>query len=273
MKWLLLLLAIPFVSADVIIYQVLYDPVGTESGGEAIELKNTGSAPVDVSGWVISSESSATDVTLPQNAIIPAGQTYLIADTNWDTKKDNPQWRSADYEETMTLGNSDSGVALKSNASIIDAVGWGDEEEIDASLWEGTPASPTTTGHSLVRTSDTDDNSADFTSMPADFFDGIPVIINANVSISLPAFEISSKLDLSPNGNLIIKNNGEETITLELSFNDLRYKNYTISKEAIEAEEVIVVEPESEVRVPVKLKVPKSAVPGKYTSVLRVRIN
>lgn len=273
MKWLLLLLAIPFVSADVIIYQVLYDPVGTESGGEAVELKNTGSAPVDVSGWVIASESSATDVTLPNNAVIPAGQTYLVADANWDTKKDNSQWRSADYEETMTLGNADSGIALKSNSSVIDAVGWGDEEEINAGLWEGSPASPATAGHALVRTSETNDNSADFTSMPADFFDGIPVIINANVSISLPAFEISPRLDLSPNGNLIIKNNGEETITLELLFNDLRYKNYTISKEAIEAEDTIIVEPESEMRVPVKLNAPKSAVAGKYTSILRVRIS
>ena len=49
MKYLLwFVLLAPIVSANVVISQVLYDPIGTESGGEAIELRNEGSSAVDI---------------------------------------------------------------------------------------------------------------------------------------------------------------------------------------------------------------------------------
>lgn len=269
---ILLLLLMPLVSASVVINQVLYDPVGTESGGEAVELKNTGSSAFDISGWVLATESSDTDATLPDNTILPAGAVYLIADENWNSSKDDESWRSADHEERITLGNSDSGVALISNGSIVDAVGWGDAEGIEDNLYEGSPAALVSTGKVLLRTQDTNDNSEDFVEAAADFQAGIPVPVSADVVISVPSIEVSSSLNLVPEGVLSIKNNGDSSVSVKLIFNDLHYKNSTISKSAISLDgpSEFTIQAKTEHRSKVTLRIPAGAVPGKYTSTLRV---
>ena len=76
---------------SVVINQVLYDPLAHESGGEAIELYNPTANAVNISGWVIATEISDTDVTLP-NAIIRSGGYYLIADEGWASGRGNPGW-------------------------------------------------------------------------------------------------------------------------------------------------------------------------------------
>lgn len=270
----MLVLLAQLVQAGVVINQVLYDPIGTESGGEAVELKNDGTALIDISGWVIASESSAKDATIPENTILQPGQTFLVADTGWDDNKDNPDWKTADYEETMTLGNKDSGIALMSNGSVIDAVGWGDEAGIESNLYEGSPAALTEAGMALLRTKDTDDNSADFVETAADFQDGIPIPVTANITFSAPVLEISKSLNLVPEGTFSVKNNGDAAVNIKLVFNDLHYKNNTISKKAIETDELeFTVQPGEEYKSTVRLRIPSGSVPGTYTSTLRVVIS
>lgn len=273
---ILILLFAPMVSASVVISQVLYDPVGTESGGEAVELKNDGNSSVDISGWVLTTESSATDATIPSNTVLQAGKTFLIADEGWNSSKDDSSWRAADYEEKITLGNSDSGIALKNNGSAVDAVGWGDKDGIDSSLYEGSPASlVSAAGKALLRSKDTDDNSQDFAEAAADFQAGIAVSVTANVSISVSVIEISKSLNLNPEGTLSIKNNGNTDIKVKLVFNDLHYKNSTIPKSAVSLDTSFefTVKANTEQKSKVSLEVPDNAVPGTYTSTLRVIIS
>jgi hypothetical protein len=154
------------VSADVLITQVLYNPTGSESGREAVELYNNGADAVDVSGWALATETSATDVVLPSGAVIAAGGTYLVADAGWSSSKD-AGWPDAQHEEAMTLGNTDAGVALRNGSMVIDAVGWGDVQGIDAGLYEGTPHGGSSEGEVLMRREDggyvdTEDNADDF---------------------------------------------------------------------------------------------------------------
>ena len=265
----------PLVSANVVINQVLYDPIGTESGGEAVELKNIGSSAVDISGWVIATESSDTDAIVPDNTILSAGDVYLIADENWNSSKDDESWRSADHEERITLGNSDSGVALLANGSVVDAVGWGDAEGIEDNLYEGSPAVLVSPGKTLLRTQDTNDNSEDFVEAVADFQPGIPVPVSADVVISVPSIEVSKSLNLAPEGILSIKNNGDVPVSVKLIFNDLRCKNSTISKSAISLDGPLefTILAKTEHRSKVSLRIPANAVPGKYASTLRVIIS
>ena len=157
----------------VVISEVIYDPIATETGGEAVEIYNPTNSPIDIGGYTVKTESTATDATIPAGTIIPAKTFYLIADAGWSTLKDNASWANADYEEAITLANADAGAAIvAANGTVIDAVGWGNASGIGAGLYESTPAAHITAGKSLRRTdlsSETDDNSADFAESVPDF--------------------------------------------------------------------------------------------------------
>lgn len=168
---LTILLFLPLVEAgeSLLITQVLYNPLGSETGGEAIELYNPTESAVNLSGWVLSTETSDTDVLFPASAVIRPEGYFLVTDAGWGTAKDDASWPGSDHEEPLTLNNLDSGVALMFNATIIDSVGWGNAINIKLGLFEGTPALPVDGGMSLRRRqdsgnyTDTNDNSADFT--------------------------------------------------------------------------------------------------------------
>ncbi|MBI2142613.1 lamin tail domain-containing protein [Candidatus Woesearchaeota archaeon] len=161
----LLIITIPVSAANsVIITEVLYDPLN-ESGGEAVELYNPTNDAINMGGWVIATESSSTDATIPANTVLAPGSHYLIADAGWAFT--NPAYL-ADYEEALTLANIDAGVALTNNGTVIDAVGWGNASNIGSGLFEGIPAAMASEGQSLQRASnnsgfiDANNNSADF---------------------------------------------------------------------------------------------------------------
>ncbi len=155
----LLLLLAPAANAQVVIHQVLYDPL-TESGGEAIELHNPTNQDINISGWAVQTETSLTDAIIPDGTVLRGGAYYLIADEGWS--ETNPTWRAADHEEAITLTNTNAGVALSSGTDTIDAVGWGDASEIDIGLYEGQPHMGASEGNALLREQDTNSNDADF---------------------------------------------------------------------------------------------------------------
>lgn len=164
------------------IRQVLYNPLNSDNGGEAIELYNPDEQETNLDGWIIATGASDQDVTFPKNATIQPHSYFLIADEKWNTAKDNAEWREADYEETITLSNTDSGIALKNqNGSLIDAVGWGDATKIKPGLYSGKTAKQTKEGNSLIRTKRTGDNSADFEEQTSSFADGQTINIQVTV--------------------------------------------------------------------------------------------
>lgn len=151
---------------NVLISETLYDPAVTETGGEAVELYNPTEYGIDISGYTIKTESSTTDITIPEGTILAARTFYLVADVGWSSARDNASWPDADHEEAITMSNTNAGVALvHANGTILDAVGWGDPSGINIGLFEGTPTAHIPPGKSLMRadlTNDTDNNSADF---------------------------------------------------------------------------------------------------------------
>lgn len=153
---------IEIASASVVINQILYNPENTESGAEAVELYNNGNNDIDISGWKLATETTMKDAVIPENTVICSGCYYLIADRGWNESKDNETWPDADLEEPITMSNSNSGIAIVQNETIIDAAGWGNPDEISNDLFEGTPANEASEGKSLLRTDDTNNNINDF---------------------------------------------------------------------------------------------------------------
>ena len=186
-SWLIgALMVIGMVSAadHIVISEVVANPSGTETGGEAIELFNPTNMSIDVSGWIVRTESSRTDATLPQGTVINANGYLLIADASWSSLKDNAAWPSADYEEAMTLGNTNGAVGLVRNGSIIDAVSWGNSSSLSAELIETSPSKAAREGFSLSRIGeDTNNNSADFREAVPDFKNKEREIVSTNDTV------------------------------------------------------------------------------------------
>jgi len=91
--------------------------------------------------------------------IMQAKSYFLVADAGWEENK-KETWPSADLEETITLKNSDSGIALFHDEEIIDAVGWG----VDPLYVKGQPVEGVQSGEVLLRINTTGDNAGDFIS-------------------------------------------------------------------------------------------------------------
>ncbi len=162
-----ILLVAQVASAEVLIHQVLYDPV-QESGSEAVELVNTGNAIVDISGWQIESDQFSPDATLTNGSRIEPAGFFLITDKNWSKQKDSKNWPDADYEETMSLKNSVGGIALKNSQNqVVDRVGWGDLNKfVKASAVQDVKQ-----GQSIIRVKVSNNNSADFSAITPVFAD------------------------------------------------------------------------------------------------------
>ncbi|MFH1589133.1 MAG: lamin tail domain-containing protein [archaeon] len=230
---LMFLLIIQPAFGQVIISEVLYNPLNTENGGEAILLYNQGMESVDISGWILATKTSSVDATLPPNTTILPGRNLLIADSSFSLNKDQSSWPDAYYEEAMTLGNVDAGVALKNKDIIMDAIGWGDSNDMEPYLYEGTPHSGVIEGQSLRRidNQDTDDNSADFVA-------GTPVF---------GIFQ-SGPLDIVIDVQANVQNNNLEILSFEILYDD------NASKEGVQIKPVAGSNKEFEVSVQVSDK-------------------
>ncbi len=166
-----------------IISQVLYNPNGTDTDREAVEIYNPTNQTVNISQWFLRTKSYNKDLTFPNNAQIRAHSYFLASDSGWETHKNN-EWPSADYEEPISLSNSDAGVALvDNNNNTIDSVGWGNKTNINEDLFETQPSLIVADGHALIRRKinnpfiDTNNNSNDF-------YEGKPNLHNSNFTES-----------------------------------------------------------------------------------------
>lgn len=163
---------------NIIITEILYNPTGSENCLEAVEIYNPTNDDIDISNWYLKTKSSLKDAVIPQGAIIKSKSFYLIADSNWSNCKES-YWPNADYEESITLANSDGGISLMSNNDeIIDSVCWGVYQE---GFCEGEPTVVVSEGNSISRRI-VEENFIDTENNSFDFYETKPKLKNSNSS-------------------------------------------------------------------------------------------
>lgn len=260
---LLIILIITIIQANAVeIHQVLYSPNSTEAGGEAIELYNPAETDVNLDGWTIATGVSDQDVTLPKNATINAKSHFLITDIGWNNQKDNSEWKTADYEETMTLTNTNSGILLKNkNGTMIDAVGWGDQTKIKIGHYAGQPAKEVKKGNSLMRISNTGNNSQDFTEQIPTFTNDQSITITVTVdeeTEQIQNFKITE--DDSPEAGIQILPAGIKrniTITAEITNAKNPYLQFQ--------DKIYALEKTNNSNYTTKIELPNTLTAGNYT--------
>ena len=137
-----------------------------------------------------------------------------------------------DYAETISLYNTDSGVAIMNGSTVIDSVGWGDSNKIESGLFSGTPV--LNPGEdSLMRISNTKDNSVDFVLSTPDFSRNVfPVNVSvpeisppiiSTVVMSDDTVREGIQVILSPGNNKLLSVNvtGENLLNVSVTMNGI----------------------------------------------------
>ena len=204
---IILLTVVSAARAQVHISQVLYDPQGTQTGGEFVLLENKGDSIVQIGGWALATGASMRDVVFPVGTKIDAGSTLLVADKGWNESRDNSTWPGADLEDVMTLASVNSGVALMMNETVIDAVGWGNVT--NGLLFKGNASAPALKGQSLRRISYIGSNDADFVAGYPQFalsgpIGGVEITINVIEPENPPGLTLVTEDDDPSTGTQLI---------------------------------------------------------------------
>ncbi len=129
---------------DIIISEVMFNAaIESSNQGEWIEVYNSGTTAVDVTGWVLQDNSATDTITsamCPSGLCqVPAGGCWLIAVTPLDLQNEfdqytNPAGLVVDVARTIFLGskiggglaNTGDGVALVyTSGEAVDCVSWG----------------------------------------------------------------------------------------------------------------------------------------------------
>jgi phosphatidylserine/phosphatidylglycerophosphate/cardiolipin synthase-like enzyme len=195
---ILFLIIISFVasnsSADLLINEVMNNPIPNDNYNEWIELFNPTSKPINISDWSVE-DNSAEDYLFGDSdngngtTIIPAYGYAIIADhgtkiyENFSIPSDTISLYVDDLSIGNSLGNSKDKVILKNGTgSFIDAIEWG----YDYFDIPGNPVSKVKEGSSIARYHNIDTNDSE-----NDFYEGIiPTPGSENIFIHEPNLDI-----------------------------------------------------------------------------------
>ncbi len=94
---MLVLAFVPVVNAEIADYVVIsevYVDAFNDTGSEWIELYNPTDSAIDIGGWTIGTPTSSKDATMlrcyiPSEKTISSYGFFMVADTNFSTKKDD----------------------------------------------------------------------------------------------------------------------------------------------------------------------------------------
>ena len=160
--------AVPAAAQSTTIVVSEYRTRGPNGGNdEFIELRNRSAAPVDIGGYRVNGSSASgtvsTRATIPAGVTLPAGCAYLLTNTG---TSGGPYSGAVAGDQTYASGISDDGglAVLTPALAVVDAVG----QSAGSAYKEGAPLAPTPSNADQsyereAKTTDTDDNAADFT--------------------------------------------------------------------------------------------------------------
>lgn len=213
-------------SETILINEVLYDPEGSDSGKEWIELYNKSPNQINLKDWQIQTAGSEfeTTITLP-DFTIEAGEHIVIGEQDVieaDIIADNLSMQNG--------GSATDGVRILDNHGIvIDTVlyDFPNENSLpeDIPSPKASPAEDTPSGHSLARVSfeDTDRSSHDF--YPTDFLSpGAKNLFIPEVKITMPeglyintSLKFTSEESFDPDQNIytwlwVVRDENDEII-------------------------------------------------------------
>ncbi len=184
------LICFPAFASDLLIYEVLYDPVGSDTGKEWVVLYNSRSFPVMLTNYTLESGNGAEEgdwtVEWSGNATIMQPHSFFLIG-------EESVIPAPDFITSLDLQQGPDSVRIRRNDEVIDTLGWG--EHTFPEYYEGTSANLTLQGQSLqrLRLTDTNNNALDFHAVD----DPIPLSQESGTDPSLITVSVNV-LDTTP---------------------------------------------------------------------------
>lgn len=109
------------VYAGVVITEIMYDLDGTDTGREWIEIQNTGSSQIDLTGWKFFEANTNHGITAanPQAFLLPAGAYAVIADNIEKFLVDWPSFSGVLFDSAFSLSNTSEAISIR-NSELLD---------------------------------------------------------------------------------------------------------------------------------------------------------
>jgi competence protein ComEC len=110
-------------ATGVVINEVMADPSAVSDGaGEWIEIYNTGSVSVDLSGWTLASNNDAAHTI---GSLTVAAGAYKVLANNGLSKKNGGVSNAYEYGTGIVLANSSDWIVLRdATGALVDSVAW-----------------------------------------------------------------------------------------------------------------------------------------------------
>src|SRR3989344_7115651 len=114
----------PVSSAGVLsITEIMYNPDGSDTGREWIEVYNGGSSVVDLVDWIFFEAETNHEVAYYSGPTTVASGSYaIIASDPEKFKIDFPNYNGVLYDSSFSLSNTGETLALKKDEAIVDSV-------------------------------------------------------------------------------------------------------------------------------------------------------
>jgi hypothetical protein len=112
-----------FADGSVSITEIMYNPEGSDTGREWVEIYNAGSAAIDLTDWKFFEADTNHEIThYSGSATVASGAYAVIASDPAKFKIDFPSYSGAVYDSSFSLSNTGETLALKKEDAIIDSV-------------------------------------------------------------------------------------------------------------------------------------------------------
>ncbi len=114
------LLTAHIASAAVRISEIMYDPSGTDSNHEWIEIENDGDTSIDISGWkFFENNSNHTLTSVAGGTTIAAHGFAIIAENAAVFQTDYPQFGGVLFDSVFSLSNIGETLTLKDSTGVV----------------------------------------------------------------------------------------------------------------------------------------------------------
>lgn len=138
--------------AQIIISEIMYDIEGADTNREWIEVQNTGSSSIDLTGWKFFEDDTNHGLTLEQgDPVIPPSGFAVIVNNLSGFLGDNPSFTGVIFDSSFSLNNTGETLAIR-NQELVDMdtvtysseIGGGGDGESLQKIGSGwIPSSPT----------------------------------------------------------------------------------------------------------------------------------